>query len=93
MTKEPDSPLFRVARTALETGKIAALNEGMDEEIDVLVIVRARQPSGEGSNVSSISTMEPFDHAELLVQGLQSFADMADIPIRVMYLGEERNQG
>lgn len=77
---EPDNdPKFRIARAALETGRVAALNEGLQEETEVMVIVQVSEEDG-----ASLSLLDSERHLDMLVRATQSFADLTDQPIQVM---------
>ena len=77
----PDDRRFRIARTALESGRIAAINEGIEEQTEVLVIVQVGGESG-----ASLSMLNPEDHLGMMSQALQSFADACGVPLQVLYL-------
>lgn len=85
---EPDSQRFRIARAALETGKIAALNEGVEEETEIIVIVQVNDEEG-----ASLSQLSPEKHLQVMARALQDFADKTNQPIQVMFLGERGGAG
>lgn len=76
----PDNdPKFRIARAALETGRVAALNEGIEEETEVMVIVAVGD-----EKAGSLSLMEPAEHLQMLIRATQSFADATNQSIQVI---------
>lgn len=77
----PDDRRFRIARTALESGRIAAINEGVDEDAEILVIVQIG-----GEDGASLSMLNSEDHLGMMSRALQSFADISGVPLQVMYL-------
>lgn len=84
----PDDRRFRIARTALESGRIAAINEGIEEQTEVLVIVQIGDEDG-----ASLSMLGSEDHLGMMSRALQSFADLSGAPIQVMYVDPKGGEG
>jgi hypothetical protein len=83
----PDTPHFRINKAALEAARVAAENEGA-KEVETLVLTQIA-----GKDGASMSTMEPDQHLAVLVRATQSFADLIDKPVQVVYLNEQPPEG
>lgn len=90
---DPDTPHFRIARAALETGKVAAINE--EVEADILVIVQVKEDDPDDEMGATLSTLEAGEHLNMLARALQGFADITNQPIQIIRLntGDEIGTG
>lgn len=90
---------FKIAKAAVEAAQLRASLEGIDDRCEIVVSL-VLKPDAEAPEelrpdgaITSLSTLEPERHRQVLMETTQLFAKQIGYPLEMLVLRKEPQQG
>jgi hypothetical protein len=96
---ERQSVPFKITRAAIDAAELRAGLEGIGERCEIVIslIVKPDEEAPEGlcpdGAITSLSTLSPERHRQVLMETTQLFAAQTNYPLEMLVLGKGPQQG